>query len=119
MKEFYSKINFLVATFVSILGFTLVYEVISEDDPADKIDDALMVVLGIVAIWWYKKSGYKGSSAKPAILISGVSVLIKIMAVIIEHADKEAVGDDIGILLALILLFVFITWQVLSRRSKA
>lgn len=117
MKDFFTKINFLVTTFVSIIGFTLIYEVISENDLEDKLDDALMIILGIAAIWWYKKSGYKGAGGKMALIISGAAVLLKVMAIFIEHADKEAVGDDIGIFIGLLLLFLFVLWQILSRKK--
>ncbi len=119
MKEVYGKLNYFVASFTAILGLTLVYEVFAEDDMEDKLDDALMVVLGIAAIWWYKKSGYKGESSVVAIIISGLAVLLKIMAVAIEHADKEAVGDDIGILISLVLAFGFVVWQVLAHQKVA
>lgn len=118
MKEFFIKINFFVTSFVSILGFTLIYELFAETDFSDKIDDAIMLILGIIAIWWYKKSGNKGTSATPAIWISGLAVVTKVMAIIIEHADKEAVGDDIGILMALLLAFILTIWQVLSHRKN-
>jgi hypothetical protein len=119
MKELYGKINYFVTSFVSILGFTLIYEVFAEDDREDKLDDALMVVLGVAAIWWYRKAGYKGESVVPAIIISGLAVLTKIMAVAIEHADKEAVGDDIGILISLVLAFGFVVWQVLAHKKDS
>lgn len=107
-----------MASLISILGATLIYEVITEDDPMDKIDDAIMVVLGVVAVWWYKKTGHKGNNSNVAIWLSGLAVATKIMAVAIEHADKEAVGDDIGILLALLLAFGLVLWQVYSNKKK-
>jgi|SRR5579884_2567106 len=119
MKEFNSKINYLVTTVTSILGFTLIYEVITEDDVMDKLDDFLMLVLGIVAIWWYKKTGHKGTGSGTAVIISGLAVLFKIMAIMVEHADAEAVGDDIGILISVLLLFIFVTWQVLSHKKSS
>jgi len=119
MRELYTRVNFFVASVISIMGFTLIYEVISEDDPMDKIDDFLMVVLGVAAIWWYKKIGHKGASSIPAVWISGVAVALKILAVIIEHADKEAVGDDIGILISLIMIFVFVTYLVFFHKKTS
>lgn len=119
MKELYSKLNFFVASLVSILGFTMIYEIISEDDISDKIDDILMFVLGLVAIWWYKKSGYKGQSSKLALFVTIGASLIKIMAIVIEHADKEAVGDDIGILMSLLLALMFVGYLVVFRQKKA
>ncbi len=119
MKELYTRVNFFVASVISIIGFTLIYEVISEDDPMDKIDDALMVVLGVIAIWWYKKTGHKGANSIPAVWISAAAVVLKIFAVFVEHADKEAVGDDIGILISLIMVFALTTYLIFFRKKTS
>lgn len=119
MKELYVKINFFVTSFISILGITLIYEIIKENDVADKIDDSLMVILGIIAIWWYRKTGHRGEDSKPAVIISGTAVAIKILAVAIEHADKEALGDDIGILIALISAFALVVYMVYFSKKKS
>ena len=119
MKELNTKLNFLVTGFVSLIGFTMLYEVKAEDDFEDKLDDALLALLGLAAIWWYKKSGHTGHSSQLAWVVSGVAVLLKILAIAIEHADKEALGDDIGILIAFVLLFAFVLWQTLSKSKSA
>lgn len=119
MKEFKTRINFFVASFISIVGLTLVSEIIMENDIEDKIDDVVLLVLGLIAMWWYKKSGNKGASVIPAIWISGIAVIVKIAAVIIEHGDKEALGDDFALLTACLLSFIFVVWQVLSHKKNA
>ena len=111
------RINYFTSAFIGILGFSMVGEVFQEDDPADKIDDALMVLLGIGIVWWYKKAGYKATSGTLSVIFVAVSLLIKIGAIMIEHKDKEAVGDDIGIVIVLVLALVFVSWQALSLRK--
>lgn len=119
MQGFYTKINFFITSFISILGFTMIYEVVAEDDFADKIDDFLMLVLGLVAIWWYNKSGKKGKSGTPAVIISGLGVLTKILAMAIEHADKKAMGDDVGIMISLLLAFGLVVYQVYFTKKSS
>jgi hypothetical protein len=118
MKEIARRINFFTASFIGVLGLSLVSEIIMEDDRMDKIDDILMVALGLSAIWWYKKSGYKLSKTTGSVIILVIALIIKFFAIYIEHADKEAVGDDFGILSALILAFVFVIWQTLHNKNK-
>ena len=118
MKELAKKINFFTASFIGILGLSLIGEVIMEDDPMDKIDDVLMVLLGLAAIWWYKKTGYKLNKTIGSVVFMGIAVLIKIFAIYIEQADKEAVGDDYGILAALVIAFVFVVWQTFRISSE-
>ena len=118
MKEFAKRLNFFSTSFISILGFSLISEIFMENDLEDKLDDIGILILGIVSIFWYKRKGSNTSSAKGSVVLIGVGLIIKIIGIIIEHADKEALGDDIGIVIALIMAFSFIFWQVISHRSE-
>lgn len=117
MKELARRINYFTSSFVAILGFSLISEIVQEDDMPDKLDDLGMLILAIGSIWWYKKNGYKTISAMPSVLILGIGLIIKLGGIMIEHADKDALGDDIGIFVALLLAFVFVVWQVFRSRS--
>lgn len=97
----HSVLNFFASAFLGIMGFALLPEVINENDVPDKIDDALFFLLGLFAIFWYRKNSSK-RSAMPIVLLA-IAVLIKIGAIIIEHDDKEAVGDDIGVFIGIVI----------------
>jgi drug/metabolite transporter (DMT)-like permease len=118
MKDFVHRVNYFSATFISLLGFAMAPEILQEDDFPDKIDDILLLVIGLIGVWWYKKRGFKADSTKGSILLIGASLLVKIGGIIIEHADKEALGDDIGVTIALLLAFLFILWQKFSHKEK-
>lgn len=117
MKDLVRRLNFFTASFIGVLGLSLSAELFMENDFPDKIDDALMLILGLSAIYWYKKTGYKVSKATGSIIILIIAILIKVLAIYIEHADSEAVGDDFGIISALIIAFIFVVWRTL-RKSK-
>ncbi len=117
MKEVVRRINYFSTAFVSILGFSLTSEIFQEDDFVDKIDDILMLLLSIGVIIWYKKKGYKAEKTAMSLLAVGIGLVIKIIAIVIEHADKEAVGDDIGIMVGLVLAFAFVLWHTLGLRK--
>lgn len=118
MKEIVRRINYFSASFVGILGFSLAAEIIQEDDVLDKIDDLIFLLIGIIAIWWYRKKGYLESKTTGSLILIGAGLITKIGAIIIEHADKEAVGDDIGVTVGLIIAFVFVLWQTLSFQKQ-
>lgn len=118
MKEALHRINYFAVSFISILGFALMPEIIQEDDPPDKVDDVLLLIIGLLAIWWYKKMGYKADSSKGSLLFLGIAFLTKVGAIILEHADKEAVGDDIGVAIGLLISFIFVLWQTLTHKKE-
>lgn len=117
MKEVIHRINYFTASFVSILGLSLAGEIFQEDDSPDKVDDAVLLIIGLVAIWWYKKKGYKAESVKVSLIFLVLALLTKIGAIIIEHSDAEAVGDDIGVAIGLALAIIFVVWQKFSLKK--
>jgi peptidoglycan/LPS O-acetylase OafA/YrhL len=118
MKDFFHRINFFVASFIGILGFSLAGEIFQEDDPADKVDDTILLLIGIICIWWYKKKGNKVDSVKGSLLFLLLALLTKIGAIIVEHADAEAVGDDIGVGIGLLLAIIFVLWQTVTAKKR-
>ncbi len=95
------KLNFFSTAFISIMGFALAAEIFQEDDFLDKIDDILLLVLGVVAIIWYRKNANKKTLAPVWFLAIGA--VVKFAAMVIEHKDASALGDDIGVFVALVI----------------
>lgn len=118
MKEFARRINFFTTSFVGILGISLISEIFQENDAEDKLDDIAILILSAVSIWWYKKKGHNARSTTPSIIILCIGLLIKFVGILIEHTDKEALGDDIGIFVAFLLALIFVTWQTLALRKE-
>lgn len=116
MQDLARRLNFFSVGFVGVLGLSLATEIIHEDDFSDKIDDFVLLILGAVAIYWYKKFGFKTTKTSTSIIFLTLALLTKLGAIVIEHADAEAVGDDIGIFLSLILALAFVVWQSLKLR---
>lgn len=109
--------NLLGTAIVALAGFAFTAEIFLENDWPDKIDDIALLVLAIVGIIWYLygKNKYM-RSVMPVVLIV-LSLLAKIMAVIIEHDDKDAVGDDFGGLTLFVLATIFIVYQYTKTKK--
>lgn len=103
--------NLLAISITALAGFAFAPEMFVETDMPDKIDDALLFVLGIVAIFWYRKNNnrYVHSVLPVAFVIIGL--LIKIGGLLVEIADPESFGDDIGGLIMFGLSAGFIVQQ--------
>ncbi len=113
------KLNFFICSFIGILGISLVPEILTEDDKLDKVDDILMLVLSFVVIAWARRNNNINSSSSMPVWFLVIAILIKIGAIAIEHADKEAVGDDFGVLAALIIAFIFVGWMLYKNKQTS
>lgn len=108
--------NLLGTSVVALAGFAFTAEIFLENDWPDKIDDIALLVLCLVGIIWYLTGKNKYMrSIMPVVLII-LSLLAKIMAIIIERDDKDAVGDDFGGLTLFVLATILIIFQY--RKTK-
>jgi hypothetical protein len=95
--------NLLATSITGLAGFAFAPEMFVEKDMPDKIDDALLFLLGLVAIIWYRRSEnrYTRSALPVAFVVIGLA--IKLTGLFIELDDAEAFGDDIGGLILFVL----------------
>ena len=111
--------NLLATSIVGIAGFAFLPETIIEKDVPDKIDDTLLFILAVSAIYWYNKSNnrYVRSSLPVAFVVTGL--IIKTIGLIIEHDDPEALGDDAGGLILFVLSTALIIRQFKTSATLA
>jgi hypothetical protein len=103
--------NLLAVSIIGLTGFSFLPEVFVEKDFPDKIDDGLLFVLGIAAMIWYRKSNNSHIRSVIPVVFIILALIIKIIGFIIEHDDPEALGDDIGGLILLILSTGLVIYQ--------
>lgn len=109
------KLNFFVGSFLGIMGVALAPEILMEDDVLDKIDDLIFLILGAVAAYWYQKNPSDRSNKSMVLVV--LALVTKFGAILVEMADKEAVGDDIGVFIGLVLATALVVSQY--RKLKA
>ena len=106
--------NLLAISIVGLASFAFLPEVFVEKDMPDKIDDTLLFILGIVAMFWYKKSNNSRIRSIIPVVFVLIGLVIKIIGIIIEHGDAEALGDDMG---GLILFVGAITLMIFQYKK--
>jgi len=108
--------NLLATSITALAGFAFAPEIFVETDWPDKIDDILLFILGLVALWWYKTGTRSTSrSVVPAVLVI-LALIVKFGGLLIELGDPDAMGDDLGGLILFILAAGLVTYQY--RKTK-
>ncbi len=112
------SVNLLGTAIAALAGFAFAPEAIIEPEFIDKVDDALILLVGIGAIVWYLRNGNRYLRSIVPIVLVGVCLALKIFAVIVEFADPEDVGDDFGGLVLFVLATGLLIYQFV-RAPKA
>jgi hypothetical protein len=109
------SVNLVGATIAGLSGFAFGPEAIIEPEVIDKVDDTLILIVGIAAIVWYLRNANRYARSVMPIVFVAICLVLKIFAVIVEIADPEDVGDDFGGL----ILFTLGTALVAFLYSRA
>ena len=98
--------NFFVVAFLGIIAGSLVGEVPQEGLWRFKLDELLVIAVGIVAIVWYLigQNRYQRSLVPLALAVAAFAA--KVLGLIIEFKDTVEVGDDYSAVQVLFLLVI-------------
>lgn len=106
--------NLLAISITGLVGFAFLPEVFVENDVPDKLDDGALFIVGLVAIVWYRYSQNRYVRSVMPVALVVIAALVKLSGLLIEIADPESFGDDIGGLILLVLA----TALVISQYKK-
>lgn len=109
--------NLLATSVVALAGIAFLPEFFLESDLEDKIDDGLLFVLAIIAVAWYLISGNRFKRSMIPVILVCLACLDKIIGLVIEFKDKEAVGDDFGGVILFVAATILVIWQYLKQDS--
>ena len=112
-------VNLLGAAIAGLAGFAFAPEAIIEPDTIDKVDDTLILLIGIGAIVWYLRNGNRYLRSMVPIVLVGAALLLKVFAIIVEIADPEDVGDDFGGLILFVLSTALLIYLYVSTGKTA
>jgi peptidoglycan/LPS O-acetylase OafA/YrhL len=106
-------VNLVAATVLGLTALTFGSEIFNEMDPVDKIDNTLLLVIGVVAVaWYFMRRNWARRSALPVVL-AGAALIAQIAGFAIEVGDSVALGDDIPglVLFVPLLIIVFVLYR--------
>ena len=109
--------NLLAAAIVGLSGFAFMAEIFLEHDWDDKIDDIILLALAIIIIVWYLRKDNRYNRSVLPVVLTGLALATKIMALIVEFSDPEAAGDDFGAVILFVLAFIFILYEFHATRK--
>lgn len=104
--------NMLAATLLLVVGLGFSEMIFGEPDWPDKIDNTILLLVGLSAAGWYLTGSHRFQRSPVPIVLGGIALLGQIAGFAIEQADPSALGDDFGgltiyivTLIALIVLY--------------
>ena len=113
-------LNLLMVSFVLLTGLAFASGGIRENDLLDKLDDLILLALGIVLLVWYLMGENRFSRSWIPVGLVLLTVPVQVWGLINEINDKEAVGNDIGGMFIYPPLALFVLYQfVRPPKSQA
>ena len=103
--------NLLAVTLPALVGLAFSSEAVVETDMIDKLDDGLLFLLGIAAVWWYVRGTNRFKRSVVPVVLVLLGLLIKLGGFIIEMGDPEAFGDDVGGVIFFIAASALVLYQ--------
>lgn len=108
--------NFFVVAVLGIVAGSLVGEVSQEGEWGFRLDELLMIAVGIVAIVWYLVGQHRYQRSLVPLALAVAAFLAKVVGLIIELKDVLEVGDDYT--MVQVLLFLVIVAGVAYYRMR-
>jgi hypothetical protein len=110
--------NFFVVAFLGIVGGSLVTQVFFEDEWTHRLDELLLLAIGVGAIVWYRAGQNRLTRSLVPVILAGAALLSKVVGILLEINDAKDVGDDFDyLMLLLIFAVVAIVAYVGTRRA--
>ena len=109
--------NLLGVVIVAICGFACLPDVIAESEFSHQLDEWLMLIVGIIAIIWYKLGNNRFSRSVMPIVFIIVSLVIKIIGIYLERGDTADLGDEFGGVVLLALAAITLIWIYIKNKK--
>ena len=88
--------NLLVCSFLFVSGLAFGTVAFNEADTEDKVDDLLLLGLGIITVAWYFVGKNRFSRSIVPVVFAALMLAAQAWGIFVENSDKEAFGDNIG-----------------------
>lgn len=117
-RELWNRGNNLLAVgILGLAGFSFAPEFHLESEIPFKIDEGLLLLLGIAAIGWYLWGKNKWKHSIIPVVMVWTGLAIKIMGVIVEFKEKDDVGDDFGAVILFLFAGLLVTFLYIKAKK--
>jgi hypothetical protein len=103
--------NLLVCSIVILAGAAFGSVIVNEAELNDKLDDGILLAVGVIALVWYLWGTNRVKRSWIPILCVVLALVGQIIGVLLEKDDKEAFGDNIGGMIIYLPTLVFAIYQ--------
>ena len=100
------SLNLVVTTLLGITALTFGSEIFVEVDSIDKVDNTLLVVIGVIAVAWYFMGHNWARRTTMPVVLAAAAVGAQIVGFGIEIGDTVALGDDIPGMIVFVSLLI-------------
>jgi hypothetical protein len=111
--------NLLGVAIVALSGFAFFPDTFAESEFSGKFDELLMLLVGIIAIIWYKLGNNRFSRSATPIVLVIVSLVIKLIGIYLERGDAADLGDEFGGAVLLTLAAITLIWIHVKNKKTA
>jgi hypothetical protein len=111
--------NFLVVAVTGILGGTVITLLVAEDEWLHRLDEILILAIGVTAILWYLVGRNRVKRSLVPMILAFAALGAKILGLVLEIKDAADVGDDIGVAQFLLLFVIVATVAYVRSRPLA
>jgi uncharacterized membrane protein YqjE len=118
VREAWNRGNNLLATgFLAISSLAFFPDYFLESEFLNKLDEVLLLVLGLIGIGWYLRGRNKFSRSFIPIALLFLGLVVKILGIIWEISQKEDIGDDFGGAVLFVLATIVALWLYFKSKS--
>jgi hypothetical protein len=110
--------NLLVTAFLVAVAISLLGDLPQEHEFIDHLDEILIILTGVGCLVWYLLGQHRYELSLIPLGLLALALIFKIIAVAIEIGDATAIGDDFGLLPAILVMLIISSYVVIRARKE-
>ena len=111
--------NILAAVLLLVTGLAFSELIFAEPDPLDKIDNTILLAVGLAAVAWYFIGTNRIKRSVVPLALGAAAVVGQLIGIGLEFADPTAIGDDFGGLIVYTATIIALGVVYVSNRKIA
>jgi hypothetical protein len=102
--------NLLATALVAVSSFAFAPMLSLHESPYFALDDWMLIVLGLVTIWWYLRRNNRFKRTLVPIFLAAIALGIKVLGLIVHDGSGHPV-DSYGGIILFVLIVITVVFQ--------